>query len=161
MPARLLTLIACLFLSAPVLPQDVYTDPAGSYRLAVPAGWQVQAQGGGVSLLNGPAYASLLTVGGRGAPAGLVEAIANNFLSQWQHFEGASSGAARFAGREGAYAWYTGANPRGVEAVVKIVATVAGDTGYVLMYSAPRADFGGFKADFERIEASVELPNVP
>ena len=154
--ARLLLMFSLLWAVA-ASAQTAYSDPAGNYRLAVPAGWQVQPQGGGVSLLSGPAYASLIIVSGRGSPKGLVEAMAQNFLGQWRSFQGASTGDTRFAGNNGAYSWFTGVNPKGVESVLKIVATTDGEQGYALIYSAPRSTFGSRKADLESVEASIEL----
>ncbi|MDM0021096.1 hypothetical protein [Variovorax saccharolyticus] len=137
--------------------QSTYTDPDGRYSLQVPPGWRVEPQGGGVSLLKGPAYASLMKVGGRGAPKGLVEALGQKFPSQWQRFTGTSAGEVQFGGRPGAYAWFTGVDPRGTEAVLKIVATVEGETGYAMMSAAPRSDFPAYKADLEKIEAGFRL----
>lgn len=153
-------ILATLLLAAAPLvaqAQSIYSDPAGRYTLQVPSGWKVEPQGGGVSLLKGPAYASVLTAGGRGAPKGMVEALAQRVSSQWQRFTGTSSGDAQFGGKPGAYAWFTGVNPRGTEAVLKIVATVDGETGYVLMISAPRSDFATYKGDLEQIEASFRV----
>ncbi|MDM0070507.1 hypothetical protein [Variovorax sp. J31P207] len=152
--------LAALMLAAVPLvhAQTTYTDPdGGRYALQVPPGWRVEAQSGGVSFLKGPAYASVMKVSGRGAPKGLVEAIGQKFPSQWPRFAGTSSGDALFGGKPGAYAWFTGVNPRGTEAVLKIVATVDGETGYVLMISAPRSDFATYKGDLEQIEASFRV----
>ena len=153
-----LLLAAALLAGAPALhPQPTYTNPQQRYPLQVPPGWRAEPQGGGVSLLNGPAYASVMRVPGKGAPRSLVEALAQRFPSQWQNFAGSSAGDAQFGGRPGAYGWFTGINPRGAEAVLKVVATVDGDSGYAMMISAPRADFPKYKLDLERIEAGFRL----
>jgi len=148
-----------LVAAAPALhaQQSTYTDPQQRYTLLVPPGWRAEPQGGGVSLLNGPAYASVIRVPGQGAPKSLVEALAQRFPAQWQNFAGSSAGDAQFGGRPGAYGWFTGINPRGAEAVLKVVATVDGDSGYAMMISAPRADFPKYKQDLERIEAGFRL----
>jgi hypothetical protein len=155
-------ILATLLLAAAPLvhAQSPYTDPDARYTLQVPPGWRVEAQAGGVSLLKGPAYASVLKVGGRGAPKGLVEALGQKFLSQWQRFAGTSSGDVQFGGKPGAYAWFTGINPRGAEAVLKIVATVEGETGYAMVISALRSDFPAYKGDLEQIEAGFRLTGV-
>ncbi|SFM14644.1 hypothetical protein [Variovorax sp. OV329] len=137
--------------------QTSYTDPEQRYTLQVPAGWRVEPQGGGVSLVNGPAYASVIRVSGRGAPKSLVEALAQRFPSQWQGFAGSSAGDTQFGGKPGAYGWFTGTNPLGIEAVLKLVATVDGESGYAMMISSPRSDFPKYKQDLEKIEAGFRL----
>ena len=139
---------------------STYSDPDGRFTLQVPNGWRVEPQGGGVSLLKGPAYASVLTAAGRGAPAGMVEALAQRFGSQWQRFAGTSSGNVQFGGKPGAYAWFTGVNPRGTEAVLKIAATVEAGTGYAMLISAPRSEFAAYKGELERIEAGFRLTSA-
>jgi len=160
----LATLAALLLLAAPparvpahAQADGSYADPAGRFTLQVPAGWKVEPQGGGVSLLKGPAYASVLTAAGRGAPQGMVEALSQRIGAQWQRFAGSSSGEAQLGGRPGAYAWYSGVNPRGTESVLKIAATVDGETGYAMLLSAPRGEFAGYKAELEQIEAGFRL----
>ncbi|HSV61096.1 MAG TPA: hypothetical protein VLJ19_19570 [Variovorax sp.] len=154
-------ILATLLLAAAPLvaahAQSIYSDPAGRYTLQVPSGWKVEPQGGGVSLLKGPAYASVLTAGGRGAPKGMVEALAQRVSSQWQHFTGTSAGDAQLGGKPGAYAWFTGVNPRGTEGVLKIAATVDGEIGYAMLMSAPRSEFAAYKGDLEQIEAGFRL----
>ena len=154
---RRFVLMLLLAASSLVHAQSIYTDPEKSYKVQVPPGWRIETQPGGVSLLKGPAYASVLKVSGRGAPKAMVEALGQKFVSQWRRFDGASSGDSQFGGKPGAYAWFTGANPRGVDAVLKIVGTVDGEFGYAMMISAPRSDFANFKADFEKIESGFEL----
>jgi hypothetical protein len=152
-------LATLLVAAAPLMvhAQSTYQDPAGRYTLQVPSGWQAEPQGGGVSLLKGPAYASVLTAAGRGAPKGMVEAIGQQVASQWQRFTGTSAGDVQFGGKPGAYAWFTGVNPRGTESVLKIAATVDGATGYAMIMSAPRSEFAAYKAELEQIEAGFRV----
>lgn len=136
---------------------NIYADPDGHYRLLAPSGWKVNAQKQGVSLIRGQAYASLMHVRGEGEPKGLVEAMAQRITSQWQGFDGANSGDCRFAGQPGFCAWYTGTNPRGVAAVLKMAGTTGSGHGYVLFMSAPRKEFAAHKSEFERIQSSFEI----
>jgi hypothetical protein len=137
--------------------QSVYTDPDGYYKLQVPPGWQAQTQANGLNLLKGSAFVSVVRMKGQGTPQSLVEFFAQRIKAQWKMFEGASAGDSQVGGRPGTYAWFTGINPKGNEAVLKIVATTDAESGYVMLLSAPRSDFGSTKADFERIEAGLEL----
>jgi hypothetical protein len=137
--------------------QTVHSDPDGYYKLQVPAGWQVQTQANGVSLLKESSYASALRMKGQGTPRALIEFFASRIGSQWKKFDGASAGDSQFGGRPGAYAWFTGINPKGIEAVLKIVTTTDGESGYAMLLSASRSDFASVKADFERIEAGFEI----
>jgi hypothetical protein len=152
-----LFMVLLLAVASLVQAQSNYTDAERSYKLHVPPGWQIETQPGGVSLIKGQAYASVWKVSGRGAPKGLVEALSRKIASQWKHFEGASSGNSQLGGKPGAYAWYTGVDPRGVDAVLKVVAVVDGEFGYALFVSAPRSNFDTFKGDFDKIEAGFEL----
>ena len=137
--------------------QSIYTDPDGHYKLQVPAGWQPQAQGNGLNLLKGPAFVTVVRMKGQGTPQSLIEFFAGRIKTQWKNFQGASAGDSQFAGRPGAYGWFSGINPRGVEAVLKIVATTDAESGYAMILSAPRNEFASNKGDFERIEAGFEL----
>lgn len=134
-----------------------YADPDGFYRLDVPEGWTLTSQANGISLTRGAAYASLIRMQGRGTPASLREFFAGRIGSQWRQFDGASAGDAGFGGRSGVFGWYTGINPRGVEAVLKIVTTTDNEFGYAMLISAPRQEFGAVKGDLERIEAGFRL----
>ena len=112
--------------------RSTYADPGAATPCRCPAAGEVEPQGGGVSLLKGPAYASLLTAAAAARPRGMVEALAQRVAPQWQRFSGTSSGEAQFGGKPGAYAWFTGVDPRGTESVLKIAATVDGETGYAM-----------------------------
>lgn len=137
--------------------QSIYTDPDGYYKLQVPAGWKPEAQANGLNLLKGPAFVSLIKMKGQGTAQSLVEFLAQRIKSQWKNFEGASAGDSQIAGRPGAYGWFTGINPKGIETVLKIAATTDGESGYAMVLSAPRNEFASTKGDFERIEAGFEL----
>ena len=137
--------------------QSIYADPDGRYKLQVPAGWEPQAQANGLNLLKGPAFVSVIKVKGQGTAQGLVEFLAQRIKSQWKNFQGASAGDSQIGGRPGAYGWFTGLNPKGIEAVLKIAATTDGESGYAMVFSAPRSEFASTKGDFERIEAGFEL----
>jgi hypothetical protein len=147
-----------LFAVGPCLADDsVYSDPDGYYALRVPDKWEIHTQTNGVSLLRGQAYASVLRMKGRGTPGSLIEFFSSRIGSQWKQFDGANYGESGFGGKPGAFAWYTGLNPKGVEAVLKIVATADAESGYAMLMSVPRAEFPAVKADFEEIEKGFTL----
>ncbi len=152
-------LVAAAMLSAAtvVFAEQRYHDPGGRYSLPVPDGWQVAEQRSGVSLVNGPAYVSLMKVEGRGTSRGLVEAVGVRITNQWQGFDNANAARCKLAGREGFCAWYSGTNPKGVEAVLRMGGVAADGWGYVLFMSAPREAFAENKAVFAGIERGFRL----
>ena len=157
MNPRLFISLLLLSLCMPLLAASSFNDPNGHYRLPVPDGWQVTQQKNGVSLIKGDAYASLMHFQGSGSPQGLVEAIARQFTSQWKGFDGASSSACQLAGQAGFCAWYSGRNPKDIEAVLELAGTTDANSGYVLVISSPRKEFGTLKKTFERIKRGFAL----
>ena len=131
----------------------VYRDPSGHFSVPIPAGWTATPNGGSLILSSGGgAYAMIAFIESGGAQQQRVAAFTDQFGRQWTGYKRMQTGAARLGGREGAFALYTGRNPKGVDAIVKALSAPNGNDAYVLVFSSPVAEWESKKQAMEAIE---------
>jgi hypothetical protein len=98
---------------------------------------------------------------GDGRPGGdagmLLEAIARQTGGQWKGFRDAHRGGTQLAGRAGQYVTYQGTNPAGADAYLEMMAVSEQGSTYLIMISAPAAEFGRFQGAFDQMEKSFTL----
>ncbi len=152
-----LSVALCLACELQAQRPAVFNDPQGRFAIQAPAGWKATAlNSDAVQLANGAAYVTLMVLPG-GDPAIFLGAIARQTGGQWKGFREAHRGAAQFAGRSGQYATYQGTNPAGADAYLEMMAVSDQGSTYLLMISAPAAEFGRFQGAFDQIEKSFTL----
>ncbi len=137
--------------------QPSYRDPLGRFTLRIPPGWKtVQMNNDAVQFSSGAAYATLLTLPSSD-PDLMLNSIATATGKQWKNFAEARRGNANFGGRSGKYATYSGINPMGSDSYFELLGASDGSLTYLLMMSAPKADFTRMKGAFDQIEQSFAL----
>jgi hypothetical protein len=143
--------------AVPAWPADsTYRHPTG-FTILVPAGWKTDVQQSGVNVGKESAYVSVMVVEGSGSPQGLLEAIVSRVSSQWKQWQPVKRESCNLAGMDGACGWYTGVNPRGNDASLKVAAGGKDGKGYVLFIGAPRQNYADFSRDLDNIERSFSL----
>ena len=144
-------------LAVPCWPADsTYQHPTG-FSILVPAGWGTDVQQSGVNVSKGPAYVSVMVVGGSGSPSGLLEAIVSRIAPQWKNWQPVKRESCSLAGMDGACGWYTGVNPKGNDEGLKVAAAGKDGKGYILFVAAPRQNYNDFSRDLDSIERSFSL----
>jgi len=106
----------------------VYRHPGGEFQVVVPAGWQAEQAERGANVSRGECYVMISPLAGP-PPRGFLESIARQFGQQWRDLRTIDTGAWTLAGMPGQYGMYTGTNPKGVAAVLRIVVAGAGGRG--------------------------------
>lgn len=138
--------------------ETMYRDPRQRFTLAVPDGWTAAPRDFGANLSCDKAYASLVVMERPGVARDLVSFFSAQLAGQWQNWRELERGDVRFGDQAGTFAVYSGTNPEGVEAVVKIVAVATADTAYALLMSVPVAGFDeAMRRDLARIEQGFTL----
>jgi hypothetical protein len=136
-----------------------YHDPHGAYTFKFPTGWKVTSLGGSDAIASdgGAAYVRIVHVPGGGKDKALVDHFTEQVGTQWQNFKQNSAGSATLSRQRGIYVFFTGINPKGVAAVMRIVAAPFGDDAWMLIMSAPNADFVLTQEAFKQIEFSFTV----
>src|SRR5579862_9718361 len=151
-PAWTMAAAACL-----VAQPRPYSDPQGRFTVQMPAGWTLkQLNSDAVYLSAGAAYCTLMVLPGDD-PRPSLDAIAKQTGGQWKNFKEARRGEMRLAGRAGTYITYSGTNPVGAEAYLEMMAVSDRGRVFLLMMSAPKAEFGNLKPAFDLIEQSLTV----
>jgi hypothetical protein len=86
-----------------------------------------------------------------------IDSIAGQTGKQWRRFAAAQRGQMKLAGRSGHDITYSGTNPAGMEAYLEMMAISDRGSTYLLMISAPKAEFNFFQSGFDRLEKSLRL----
>jgi len=153
-------LIFVLILTAVILraqPAATYKDPGGRFALQQPAGWKAtQLNRDAVQFASAMAYATVMVLPGPD-PALFLNAIGKQAGGQWRGFAEARRGDVQLAGHTGPYVTYAGTNPSGADAYLQLMAVSERGSTYLLMFSAPKAEFTRLKAAFDQIEQSLQL----
>ena len=136
-----------------------YQDPQGRFSFEVPTGWRVQSLPDGQTVVSdgGASYASIIPVPGGGADQQLVKRVIDQVGAQWQRFMQESRGEATLSGQRGIFLMITGVNPKGIPATLRVVAAPFGEDAYLLLLSAPTAQFNKVKDAFKHIENTFAL----
>jgi hypothetical protein len=162
---RLLSLIFCAAALAVAQRATTYNDPQNRFTLQTPAGWSATAlNADAVQFAAAPAYLTVMVFQG-GEPETLLAAIARQTGAQWHSFAEARRGATQLGGRAGTYVTYAGTNPKGVDAYLQMLAVADGPRTFLLMMSAPKADYARVRAAFDQMELSFRMgtgePDAP
>lgn len=124
-----------------------YRDPGGRFTVPIPTGWTATPAGESVMLTAGGAYTLVTVVDSR-----RVAEFTDQFGRQWSQYKRIQTGAATLGGRNGAFALYSGTNPKGVDAMVKALSAPSGNTAHLVVFSCPVAEWEQKKAAMETIE---------
>ena len=136
---------------------STYRDPQGRFQIPVPPGWTADKAGDGARISRGSTYANVLVADGASTPSALVQQIAQQVGTQWKNFRMVQNGQWNLGGLPSEFGVYTGTNPKGLPALLRIVAT----SGFVLLMSVPQNDWEAFKADLRQIEAEFSTGRPP
>ena len=153
---KLRFVLVLLLLGAFVLPAfgATFRDPHGKYTLDVPKGWTAMAMDGGDAIVTSQsAYVRVVNVPGGGKDIDVVKRTISQVGAQWQNFKQTSSDSATLSGQRGIGVFFTGVNPKGVAAIMRIVAAPFGEDAFMLIMSAPNADFVKVQDALKQIEA--------
>ena len=151
------SLCGCVLVSAIGQRAPSYHDPAGRYTLQIPQGWNTtQMNGDAVQFASGAAYITMLVLPGVD-PVSMMNSIGTQTGKQWKNFAQARRGDVTFGGLNGQYVVYSGINPMGADSYLQMQAVTDGSATYLLMTSAPKADFTRLKTEFDQIEHSFTL----
>jgi hypothetical protein len=134
-----------------------YRDPRGRFTLQLPQGWNTtQMNSDAVQFAALPAFVTILVLPSSD-PGTMMSAMAKQTGTQWRNFAEAARGAANLGGRTGPSFTYSGTNPMGADANLQMLGVTDGSSTYVLMISAPKADFQRLKNTFTQMVQSFTL----
>ena len=149
-------LAACLTIPA-LFAQATYSDPRGRFRIDRPSGWKQAALGeDGVQFTNGDAFAVLMVYPGSNWNAAL-DRVARDVGGQHRNLAMVNRGATAVDGRPGGFLALSGTNPEGQDSLLTMIATDDGRCAYVLMASAPRAEYRALQPALDKIAKSFRL----
>jgi len=141
----------------PLAQGSIYSDPQRRFHVRVPVGWRASASENGAALSRGSAFVNVLVVDGERPGRDLVAALTGQVGQQWRDFQQLQTGGSTLAGLRADYAVSVGTNPKGIPALLKVIATPGQGRTFALMVSAPQAEFESVKADLTQIERSFSL----
>jgi len=147
--------------ATPAQAQSSFNDPAGRYSVRVPQGWTATALNRDAVQLSVPGCYATVMVLPNDDPAAAIEAIARQTSGQWRGFAEARRGDMRMAGLAGKYVTYSGANPRGVDSYLEMMAVHRGASTYLLMVSVPKTQYNAVKGALDTIEQSLTVNAAP
>jgi hypothetical protein len=156
---RLLTLI-CL-LPSTILAADnsaaTYRDPAGRFTMTVPAGWKVRPLSDSVQIVRGDSYASVVIYPQTSDIRSLMENLQSDIGRKWHSFQAVNKGDAMLGGAHGVGASFSGTNPQGKAAVLKMIGVVSNDTAYVFITGSTKDELPKTRDALLEIERSFTL----
>jgi hypothetical protein len=145
-------------LAAVMWAQGSYTDPKGRFTLKVPPGWTTTPlNADAVAFGSGNAFATVMLFPGNNDPPGMLRGVSQQTASQWKNFTETSRGVTKFGGLTGPYITYSGANPNGLDSILRMLAVTDGASTYLLLITAPKTEHARARAGFDQIEQSVAL----
>jgi hypothetical protein len=150
-------LLAGMAIPAAAQSGSAYRDVQGRYTLRIPSGWStVQMNSDAVQFNSGAAFVTMLVLPGTDIDM-MLNTIGTSTGQQWKNFTEARRGDAKFGGRTGKYVTYSGVNPMGADSFFQMLSIADGQVLYLLMTSAPKAEFTRMKGAFDQIEQSFTL----
>ena len=140
------------------MPTPLYHDPQGRFTVAVPPKWQVQKTPVGINISDGEgAYASLFLLAGAGQNQALLKQTIDQIGSQWKNFEQGPTGAATLSGKSGFFVFFQGVNPKGVDAMMRVVGVPMGEDAWVLIVSSAQSRLAAVKPSLLLVEKTFTL----
>jgi len=141
----------------PVESAATYRDPGNRFTLQTPAGWKARPLGDSVQVVRGDAYVSVLIFEHVSDAGTLVEDLGRNMVKKWRRFELAGREDSMLSGNRAAVITFSGVNPQGAEAILRLSGVVSDGSGYVLVTGSPKADLPKVQDTLTQIEASFSL----
>jgi hypothetical protein len=152
----ILTLVISTFLPVYAQTPKTFHDPQGRFTVQVPSGWRaVPINADCIQISNGGAYLTIIVSGGD--PGMAMDAIAHQFSGQWHRFTKVREGDVPLGGHTGMFATYSGVNPQGADANLKLIAMSDEGRTYLIMVSATKAEFLRSKSALDQIEQSFQV----
>ena len=161
MRSRIQLFVSFLAIAFVLLASDVYRDPQARFSAALPTGWTSGTAGGMTRFVSGNAYALIHIVEGGAADPRRVAQFTDQFGQQWRDYRRLQNGKAQLGAIPGAFAIYSGTNPKGVDAIVKAVSAPFGNDAIVILSSCPVAEWTAKKQNIESIERGFQAGQPP
>jgi hypothetical protein len=139
----------------------IYRDPKRRFEIAVPAGWSAAESEGGVRISRGNAYANVVLFEGAGGGWSVAEQVVRQVGQQWRDFQEIQRGDTQLGTLPAKLGVYSGVNPKGVPALLKVIAAAGPGHTYMLLLSAPQNEFGTVGADLSQIEQGFSTGGGP
>lgn len=159
--ASVLLAVAPSFVAHAQTGSRLYRDLAGRFAVTVPDGWRSAAQNGGVVLSSGGSSVVLSPVDNAPSADAIVAALAGQIARQWSEFAPLNRGPVTIGGAPGTFAMFTGRNPSGSPAMLRVIGVMAGGRGYAVVVSTTRQEFNLTVPTFQAIERSITLAGAP
>ena len=140
---------------------SIYRDPKRRFEIAVPAGWNAAESEGGVRVSRGNAYANVVLFEGAGGGWSVAEQVVRQVGQQWRGFQEIQRGDTQLGNLPAKLGVYSGVNPKGVPALLKVIAAAGPGHTYMLLLSAPQNEFEAVGADLSRIEQGFSTAGGP
>lgn len=134
---------------------DVYRDPNGRFSVTIPAGWTAAPQGEALMITHGATYVLITPVEGVGSGREVVATLGQQYSSQWRNLSSAGRGDYSIGGQPGAYEMFSGVNPKGVPAVLRIAGIMAGGQAWAVIGSSPQSELADAKSALQSIDPSI------
>jgi hypothetical protein len=135
---------------------QTFNDPQGRFTVQVPSGWRaVPLNADCVQIGNGGAYLTVIVSGGD--PGMALDAVVHQFAGQWRGFTKIHSGDVQLGGRAAESVTDAGTNPQGAEASLKLTGMSDGVRTYLIMISAPKAEFQRSRSALDQMEQSFHV----
>jgi len=169
MLARLLLAVVAVFLLMPKAASwaaatgagSLYRDPKHRFQVSVPAGWSAADTGDMLRISRGEAYGNVIVMDRPQPTRELAEGLAKQIGGQWRGFQQLQQGESHLGGLRAHFVVCAGTNPKGVPALLKVVVGASPTRTYVLMLSAPQAEFASAQPGLDQIEQSFSAGGVP
>lgn len=134
-----------------------YRDPVARFTITAPPGWKMQPLGDGVQIVRGDDYASVMIFEHSSDAKAVIEDLASHIGKKWRRFEMIKSGNSTLGGLPSVFESFSGVNPQGAEAGLKLECIVADSVSYVLVSGYPLKDASKVQESLNQIERSFEL----
>lgn len=158
LPQYILILLAGSFLLHATQDQTKsYRDPVARFTVTAPSGWKMQPLGDGVQIVRGDDYASVMIFEHSPDAKAVIDDVAAHIGKKWRRFEMVKNGNSTLSGRPSAFESFSGVNPEGVEAELKLECVVADGVAYVLVSGYPLKDAAKAQDPLNQIQHSFAL----
>jgi hypothetical protein len=133
-------------------------DRQGEFSIYFPDSWTSSNAGGTLSCSDGfGAWVSVIKLEAAGVDCSAIAEACENMLAQTRNACVLDHGTATLGGNRGIYLLYTAPKPDGRSALQKIVAAPFGVDAWMLVMSAPAGSAQQLTGTFQRIEASFKV----
>ncbi len=136
---------------------SAYHDPNGRFTIAIPTGWEAAPQGDALIIKHGTTYVVVSRVEGAASPQDVIASLAKQYGSQWRDVTIVNRGDFTLAGGPASYVTFSGTNPRGVAALLRMAGVTHGSDAYAFVFSGPRDGFIAAQSAIRMIEGSFSF----